>query len=42
MEEDMGDLDVPLGDFFSPFVDNWQGFQGHFFSSSFGVMGDWE
>jgi hypothetical protein len=42
MEEDMGDLDIPLGDFFSPFVDNWQGFQDHFFSSSFGGMGDWE
>ncbi|KAJ6098267.1 hypothetical protein N7499_002641 [Penicillium canescens] len=42
MEEDMGDLGVPLGDFFSPFVDDWQGFQSHFFSSSFGGMGDWE
>ncbi|KAJ5294954.1 hypothetical protein N7508_009775 [Penicillium antarcticum] len=40
--EDMGDLGVPPRDFFSPFVDDWQGFPGDFFSSSFGGVGDWE
>ncbi|KAJ5767270.1 uncharacterized protein N7511_004886 [Penicillium nucicola] len=31
--EDMGDVGDPLGDFFSPFVDEWQSFQDHYFSS---------
>jgi hypothetical protein len=40
MEEGMEDLGVPLGNFFSPFADDWQGFQDLFFPSSFGAMGE--
>lgn len=36
----MRDLGVPFGDFFTPFVDNWQGFQDDFFTSSFGGVED--